>query len=382
MAAAAEDALGDRIVDGARRGQGRLSRRRRAASAWSRPATRCPTRAARPRPRRIRALAESAGADDLLLVLVSGGGSALTPAPVPPITLADKQAMTRLLLAAGATINQLNAVRKHCSLLKGGQLARAAAPARVHALLLSDVIGDPARRHRLRPHRARRVHLRGGARDPRPLRAPLAGARRDRGAARAGSPRRDPGDAEARGPGLPRRDQHGDRQQSPGRRGGGRAGARARLRAARAHPRARGRGAGRGADARRPGPRDPGRPGPGGAARLPDRGRRDHGDRARGGAAAGAARSGRWPRRSSSTAWTASWRWRRAPTAPTGPPTRRGRWRTAPARSARGSAATIRGPGWPQRLESRASRRSATWWSPARPTPTCSTSTCSLVEGR
>jgi hydroxypyruvate reductase len=92
---------------------------------------------------RIRALAEACGADDLLLVLVSGGGSALTPAPVPPITLADKQAMTRLLLAAGANINQLNAVRKHCSLLKGGQLARAAAPARVHALLLSDVIGDP-----------------------------------------------------------------------------------------------------------------------------------------------------------------------------------------------------------------------------------------------
>jgi hydroxypyruvate reductase len=93
--------------------------------------------------RRIRALAEAAGPDDLLLVLVSGGGSALTPAPVPPITLGDKQAMTRLLLAAGANINQLNAVRKHCSLLKGGQLARAAAPARVHALLLSDVIGDP-----------------------------------------------------------------------------------------------------------------------------------------------------------------------------------------------------------------------------------------------
>jgi glycerate 2-kinase len=92
---------------------------------------------------RIRALAETLGPDDLLLVLVSGGGSALTPAPVPPITLADKQAMTRLLLGAGANINQLNAVRKHCSRLKGGQLARAAAPARVHALLLSDVIGDP-----------------------------------------------------------------------------------------------------------------------------------------------------------------------------------------------------------------------------------------------
>ena len=93
--------------------------------------------------RAILALVESATAEDLVLVLVSGGGSALTPAPVPPITLADKQALTRLLLAAGATITQLNAVRKHCSLLKGGQLAHAAAPARVEALLLSDVIGDP-----------------------------------------------------------------------------------------------------------------------------------------------------------------------------------------------------------------------------------------------
>ena len=82
-------------------------------------------------------------ADDLVLVLVSGGASSLTPAPVEPITLADKQAMTRLLLAAGADIHQLNAVRKHCSRFKGGQLARAASPAHVAALLLSDVIGDP-----------------------------------------------------------------------------------------------------------------------------------------------------------------------------------------------------------------------------------------------
>jgi hydroxypyruvate reductase len=93
--------------------------------------------------RAIHALASTAVAEDLVLVLVSGGGSALTPAPVPPITLGDKQAMTRLLLAAGATINQLNAIRKHVSLLKGGQLARAASPARVEALLLSDVVGDP-----------------------------------------------------------------------------------------------------------------------------------------------------------------------------------------------------------------------------------------------
>ena len=93
--------------------------------------------------RDLLALAEGARSQDLVLALISGGASALTPAPVPPITLADKQVTTRLLLAAGADINQLNAVRKHTSLLKGGQLARAAAPARVAALLLSDVIGDP-----------------------------------------------------------------------------------------------------------------------------------------------------------------------------------------------------------------------------------------------
>ena len=93
--------------------------------------------------RDLLALALGAGDQALVLTLISGGASALTPAPAPPITLGDKQVMTRLLLAAGADINQLNAVRKHCSVLKGGQLARAAAPARVAALLLSDVIGDP-----------------------------------------------------------------------------------------------------------------------------------------------------------------------------------------------------------------------------------------------
>ena len=91
----------------------------------------------------ILALARSAGAGDLVIVLISGGGSALTPCPVPPITLEEKQVLTRLLLAAGANINELNAVRKHCSLLKGGRLAQAASPAPVLSLILSDVIGDP-----------------------------------------------------------------------------------------------------------------------------------------------------------------------------------------------------------------------------------------------
>jgi glycerate 2-kinase len=88
-------------------------------------------------------LAGGAGARDLVLCLISGGGSALLPAPVAGVTLEAKQAVTRLLIEAGATIVELNTVRKHVSRLKGGQLAQAAYPAPTVALLLSDVIGDP-----------------------------------------------------------------------------------------------------------------------------------------------------------------------------------------------------------------------------------------------
>jgi len=91
---------------------------------------------------RIARIAESAGRDDLVICLVSGGASALLPSPAAPLTLAEKQAATRLLLASGADIHELNAVRKHISGLKGGQMARLAAPASVESLLLSDVIGD------------------------------------------------------------------------------------------------------------------------------------------------------------------------------------------------------------------------------------------------
>ena len=80
---------------------------------------------------------------DLVLVLLSGGASALLPAPAEGLTLEDLQATTTLLLRSGATIVELNAVRKHLSRLKGGQLARLAAPAPVAALILSDVVGDP-----------------------------------------------------------------------------------------------------------------------------------------------------------------------------------------------------------------------------------------------
>ena len=92
--------------------------------------------------RRIAELASRAGKDDLVVCLISGGGSALLPFPAAPITLAEKQAVTRLLLNCGANIHEINAVRKHISSIKGGQLARLAAPAAVEALLLSDVIGD------------------------------------------------------------------------------------------------------------------------------------------------------------------------------------------------------------------------------------------------
>jgi glycerate 2-kinase len=92
--------------------------------------------------RRIAEIAAGAGPGDLVLCLISGGASALLPLPADPITLDEKQEVTRLLLACGASIHEINAVRKHISRIKGGQLARLAWPARVLSLLLSDVIGD------------------------------------------------------------------------------------------------------------------------------------------------------------------------------------------------------------------------------------------------
>lgn len=86
--------------------------------------------------------ARAAGPDDLVLVLLSGGGSALWSAPIPPLGLAGKQALTAALSRAGATIGELNTVRKHLSLIKGGRLARAARPARLVTLAISDVPGD------------------------------------------------------------------------------------------------------------------------------------------------------------------------------------------------------------------------------------------------
>lgn len=91
---------------------------------------------------RALALAEGLGEGDHLLALVSGGGSALMCAPAPGVSLAEKQALTRSLLHCGATISEINGVRKHLSRVKGGRLALAAFPATVETLAISDVPGD------------------------------------------------------------------------------------------------------------------------------------------------------------------------------------------------------------------------------------------------
>jgi glycerate 2-kinase len=87
-------------------------------------------------------LLEQAGPEDLVICLISGGGSALLTAPAPGLDLYDLQALTRSLLASGADINQINTLRKHLDEIKGGGLARLAAPATVITLILSDVVGD------------------------------------------------------------------------------------------------------------------------------------------------------------------------------------------------------------------------------------------------
>jgi hydroxypyruvate reductase len=92
---------------------------------------------------RILRIAQGARAGDLVLCVISGGGSALLPAPAGNLTLEDKVAVTDALLRSGAPIQEVNAVRKHLSQMKGGRLARAAYPAELAVLVLSDVIGNP-----------------------------------------------------------------------------------------------------------------------------------------------------------------------------------------------------------------------------------------------
>ena len=147
MARAAEDALGDRLSAGlvttargqpAAGGGGRLSR-----IAVREAAHPVPDAAGQAAAREMVALAGGLGPDDLLLCLLSGGGSALLPLPRDGISLENMAAATDLLLRSGATIVEINTVRRHLSAIAGGQLARAAAPARVATLAISDVVGSP-----------------------------------------------------------------------------------------------------------------------------------------------------------------------------------------------------------------------------------------------
>ena len=101
-----------------------------------------PDAAGRDAAKRIFELVQGLTEDDLVLCLISGGGSALLALPAEGVTLEDTQAMNKALLKSGATISEMNVVRKHLSAIKGGRLAKAAYPARVVALMISDVPGD------------------------------------------------------------------------------------------------------------------------------------------------------------------------------------------------------------------------------------------------
>jgi hydroxypyruvate reductase len=101
-----------------------------------------PDAAGRDAARKILDLVRGLGPDDLVLCLISGGGSSLLALPAPGIELADKQAINRALLLSGANINDMNCVRKHLSAIKAGRLAAAAAPAQMVSLIISDVPGD------------------------------------------------------------------------------------------------------------------------------------------------------------------------------------------------------------------------------------------------
>jgi glycerate 2-kinase len=141
MAKAVEDLLGDRISDGVivvKDDHGLPLKKIKVCEA-SHPV---PDERGVKGTEEILSLVEKAGARDLVICLISGGGSALLIAPVGGISLEDKQNATKLLLACGATIHEFNAVRKHLSRAKGGRLAQMAYPATVTSLILSDVVGD------------------------------------------------------------------------------------------------------------------------------------------------------------------------------------------------------------------------------------------------
>ncbi len=141
MAEACEEILGDRITDGAvivKYGYGKELHRVKVFEAGHP----IPDGAGVKGTKAVLRILKKAEKEDLVLCLVSGGGSSLLVGPPPGITLRQKQKTTNLLLGCGATIGEINIVRKHLSLVKGGRLAQLAAPARMISLILSDVVGD------------------------------------------------------------------------------------------------------------------------------------------------------------------------------------------------------------------------------------------------
>ena len=141
MALATEELLGPRISDGlviVKYGCGLPLERIRVVEAGHP----IPDQAGLDGARRIVEMVQPAGDRDLVIFLVSGGGSALFPCPADRLSLSDKQQTTEILLKSGATIQEINAIRKHLSRLKGGQFAQLVAPAQLITLILSDVVGD------------------------------------------------------------------------------------------------------------------------------------------------------------------------------------------------------------------------------------------------
>ena len=141
MALAIEELLGDRISDGSVNTKyGHLAKLKRIRL----------VEAGHPVPDQngiggtlhIMDLARSSGPKDLVICLLSGGGSALLPLPAPPLNLMDKQQTINVLIACGATIHEINSIRKHTSAIKGGHLAQAVYPATLVSLIISDVVGD------------------------------------------------------------------------------------------------------------------------------------------------------------------------------------------------------------------------------------------------
>ncbi len=141
MAEAIEEVMGNRLSDGVvvvKTGHG-LNLRKTTVLEASHP---IPDEAGLEAAQKVKTLLEKARPNDLVFSVISGGGSALLPLPSHGLSLTDKQSITQMLLGCGASIQEINAVRKHLSQVKGGQLARAAAPAPVVNLMLSDVVGD------------------------------------------------------------------------------------------------------------------------------------------------------------------------------------------------------------------------------------------------